>query len=113
MLVRLQLRRLAFAWLSATQLPPTRRPGAVWAKLRVTFAGSFSENEKVVPTGDLRGRLLALIWTSPLPSRHVRWDCPTSLTTGGAIEGNGAGDPVAPLGVVTLDALTVALRSRR
>jgi hypothetical protein len=57
-IVRVQRRLALFFLVSATQLWPCSRPGAVVVNSNVTLAASLSSNENVLPSGAFLLRLL-------------------------------------------------------
>ena len=66
--VRWQVRLRRFFLVCPTHLPLTLRRLTRWAKLKLITAGTFSEKEKVVPTGAF---FFALICASLRPKRQV------------------------------------------
>lgn len=55
---------------------------ASWVNVKLTFAGSLSVKEKMVPSGSL---LFLLVLASLLPSRQRRLDWVKFVTTGGPV----------------------------
>src|SRR4051812_3436506 len=82
--VRLQLGRLRFFRVVATQRPLTLRPPIFWVKVNAMVVGSSTVSEKTVPTGaDFFARPASF-----LPPRQVRRDWLRLVSTGAT--GNGA-----------------------
>jgi hypothetical protein len=93
--------------LLATHLCPTRRPGRVARKRKLTLAGVFKVNENAVPTGATR----ALMRASWLPARQRELDSRAfvtlGFTTGAAGGGLGPASPALGTGGTAATAVVV------